>query len=461
LLGRIELGVLAAVRRHPIVFAIVVAWTAVPFVHLVVVALRIHGTLTGADGVDVFDQGAYLAWIRDAGTHFLASDLWLIDGSRHDYLNPLLTVSGLLWRIGLPIQLAYLFWRPIAVLVLFCGCAAYASRFLPRDGSSRAAALILAIFYSTPVAAIGFWATHLSGATGQDLIHATEDQYAADTLWGLDHTAIAIGLAPIFLLAVERALQTGPVRQRRRAVAGASGTGLLICWIYPWIAVTLAVIVGMLFILRAPRRRYLRLWPVVLAILAPYVYSVVLGRIDPAWHLFDLNASRGGFSSPWALAAEFVPLLALAFAGRRRPASDGEWMLVLWPLATFLVYLLLPEYHSHSLTGVILPLSILAVHGSTSIGRRCSAHRTVAVIAGWLAIGVFTIPAAEWHTVAASEYGLSNTARPRVLAVLDHGQTAALRYLDHDQHPRGRARPMDAVDGNTGIHRSNGRGRPL
>ena len=46
-------------------------------------------------------------------------------------------ISGLLWRLGLSIQLAYLVWAPVALLVLFLGSAAYVRRFLAGRGSRR------------------------------------------------------------------------------------------------------------------------------------------------------------------------------------------------------------------------------------------------------------------------------------------------------------------------------------
>ena len=255
-------GWMAAVRSHPIILAVLGAWTLAPLLVLLWQAHLLHGTLTGADGVDTFDQLQYLAWIRDASHHFLASDLWQIDGTPHDYLHPLLSVSGLLARAGVPVQLSYLAWRPVSVLVLFVGCATYIARFLPRAGRSRVVALVLTLFYQTPVLAIVYFAGHLHGDLSYSLIESSEDPYAATTLWGFDHTAITIGLTPVLLLAVERALRCDSGgRDRRIALLVACAGGFLISWLYPWMAVTVVLILGIMVILPGPRRRFLRLAP--------------------------------------------------------------------------------------------------------------------------------------------------------------------------------------------------------
>ena len=321
---------MAAVRSHPIVLAVLGAWTLAPLLVLLWQAHLLHGTLTGADGVDTFDQLQYLAWIRDASHHFLSSDLWQIDGTPHDYLHPLLTVSGLLARAGVPVQLSYLAWRPVSLLVLFVGCAAYIARFLPQAGRSRVVALVLALFYQTPVLAIVYFAGHLHGDLSYSLIESSEDPYAATTLWGFDHTAITIGLTPVLLLAVERVLRHSGARDRRAALLVACAAGFLISWLYPWMAVTVVLILGIMVILPGPRRRFLPLAPLAVAILVPYLYSALLGRADPAWGgAAAAIRVMGGYSTWWALLAEFAPLggagdLRSSPPARRRGADAGS-----------------------------------------------------------------------------------------------------------------------------------------
>lgn len=56
------------------------------------------------------------------GSHFLASNLWAVGHTPRDYLHPMFAISGLLWRLGVSVQLA--FWcgsRPL------CWCCSWAA----------------------------------------------------------------------------------------------------------------------------------------------------------------------------------------------------------------------------------------------------------------------------------------------------------------------------------------------
>ena len=113
-----------ASRAEIVLLAALAAWALFPLVLLLAHAAHTHTTFTGADGligadgVLGADQLQYLAWVRDAGSHGLASDLFSFGPSGHVYLEPLFTISGLLWRAGLSLQLAYLVWRPLAAVAL-------------------------------------------------------------------------------------------------------------------------------------------------------------------------------------------------------------------------------------------------------------------------------------------------------------------------------------------------------
>src|SRR6202012_5691560 len=100
------------------------AWGLYPLVLLVVHASSTHTRLTGANGLIGADgelggdQVQYLAWIRDASTHGLAADLFRLTEIRRVYLQPLFTISGGLYRLGLPLSVAYLVFKPVAIVVL-------------------------------------------------------------------------------------------------------------------------------------------------------------------------------------------------------------------------------------------------------------------------------------------------------------------------------------------------------
>jgi len=98
--------------------ALVFAWAFAPVVVLVVESLRHGYTLTGADGPIPGDQLQYLAWVRDAGEHGLAANLFELRPSGHVFVHPMFTPSGLANRLGLPIPVAYWLWKPVAALAL-------------------------------------------------------------------------------------------------------------------------------------------------------------------------------------------------------------------------------------------------------------------------------------------------------------------------------------------------------
>src|SRR5215207_4678055 len=81
-------------------------WAVAPLVVLVVRLLAYGDVPTGADGPLAADQLQYLAWVRDAGSHGLASNLFELRPSAHVFAHPLFTPSGLVWRLGVPLEVA-------------------------------------------------------------------------------------------------------------------------------------------------------------------------------------------------------------------------------------------------------------------------------------------------------------------------------------------------------------------
>ena len=93
--------------------------------------------LIGADGELGGDQLQYLAWIRDASAHGLAADLFRLTDIRRVYLQPLFTISGGLYRLGVPLSVAYLVFKPVAIVALGGGAVAWARRMF-GDQARRA-----------------------------------------------------------------------------------------------------------------------------------------------------------------------------------------------------------------------------------------------------------------------------------------------------------------------------------
>jgi hypothetical protein len=426
------------------IFAVTVVWAFFPVVMLLIYVAGHGGVLTGANGSDTFDQMQYLAWIRDEGSHLLASNLWQVGGTPHDYLHPMYVVSGLLWRLGLSVQLAYLVWKPVAVLVLFVGFAAYVRHLLPAKRSQQAAALFLGLFYLSPVYALAQWTGHLTDAHRYAVLLATDDADSALNLWGFEHAAIAIGLMPAFLIATERALAAahGPSRRPWSALgtrwsALAAVAGALVSWLHPWQGVMLVVVVGLLFLLAPPRRRFIALVVPVTATLLPLAYGLALSHFDASWHTFSARTIGVDTAPWWALIASFGPLVLFAAFAVRRPRDDRSWMLALWLVACAGVYFLLPQFPPHALSGVTLPLSVLAVQGWQRVAARVPAPRRLVAALALAGVLVMTVPAAVYHATASLDYYHSDVAGAfaRQLVWLSDDQAAALSYLSRTPQP--------------------------
>ena len=428
------------IRSQGAILAVLTVWAFTPLVGLIVYVARHGGVLTGANGSDAFDQMQYLAWIRDEGSHILASNLWQIASTPHDYLHPMYLVSGLLWRLGVSLQVSYLIWKPVAVIVIFLGCAAYVRHLLPQGRAKQAAALFLALFYLSPVLAFASWTGHLSAFHRYQLLLATDDGFSALNLWGFEHAALAIGLMPVFLIAAERVICAGAALGRRRWwIALASVSGALVSWLHPWQGGMLLGIVAIMFLLKGPRRRYLGLAVPVVATVLPLIYGLALSRSDPSWHTFQSETLSTGTAPWWALLASFGPLALFAALGVRRPREDRDWMLLLWVITCAAVYFLVPEFPPHALTGITVPLAVLAVRGWESGLARARVSRALAGVTAIVLIGLVTVPAAIYHLNSSFDYSTRSLggAFSRQLLVLTPDQAAALTYLDHARRPGG------------------------
>src|SRR5581483_9586343 len=84
-----------------------------------------HRTWTGTDGEFLADQMQYLAWIRDSSHHFLVSDLFVLRGTPHDYLQPIVVISGGLTALGVAPWISLLVWKPVSVLAVFLAVRAF------------------------------------------------------------------------------------------------------------------------------------------------------------------------------------------------------------------------------------------------------------------------------------------------------------------------------------------------
>src|SRR5687768_12142482 len=88
--------------------ALLLAWAFIPLVVLLAREVVYGQVLTGADGLLTADQLQYMAWVRDLGEHGLAANLFDLRADHRVLLHPMFLSSGLAWKAGVPIQLAFL-----------------------------------------------------------------------------------------------------------------------------------------------------------------------------------------------------------------------------------------------------------------------------------------------------------------------------------------------------------------
>jgi hypothetical protein len=402
--------------------AVVLAWSLAPVVWLLVESLRHGYTLTGADGPIPGDQLQYLAWVRDAGEHGLAANLFELRPGDHVFAHPMFTPAGLASGIGVPVQLAYWLWKPVAALALAGGALLWVKRLLPGRAGAQAAATALALFSFSALSAIVLWGEMGSAATRAKTYTSAGEMFVAGELWGYAQTAIAIGLMPFVILLGERALRGKPAG----ALAWAAAAGAMVSWLHPWQGVTLAlVLVGLAaWPGQPPRRRVLWLVPLA-GLAAPLGYYALLAHYDVAWDLAS-RQNEVGRPPAYAVALALAPLALPAAFGLRRPGDDVvERALLLWIAASLVALVAVKSYPSHFLAGMSLPLAVLAVRGASRI------RLPAALAAG--AVAVATLPgmayvARELHRV----YEL-----PVQQLYLVAGDADALAYLRDGGPPGG------------------------
>lgn len=405
-----------------LVGAAFVAWALIPFIALFDELGTSGGVFTGAVGSDAYNQFQYQAWIRDASTHVLSSNLFGMEPAHHDFLHPMYLLSGLLLHTGLDIQWVYLLWRPIALVLLVYAFARYAQRMLPERPWQAIAALVLALFYLTPAFKVSEWLDTYESWGGIDLLIAGRDMSIARVGWGTDHTAIAIALMPLFLLGVESVLREAADGPRRAALSRTAlltaGAGMLSSWLHPAQGGTLFLIaVGVALVSGPLQRRNVALLPIAAASLAPLLYLKILTWTDPSWELAAASSQYPRIPAV-PLLLTIAPLAVFSLLGlpRRWPRSDGDRMLLLWPLAAAVIYFVNDQFPVHALGGLSLPLAVLAVRGWARVRERVP----VPAVAGAAVVAALTVP------------GVLNPIEPLKLAIRLGTPLYQLTDREHD-----------------------------
>jgi hypothetical protein len=386
---------------------------------------------TGIDGEFPVDQMQYLAWVRDASQHVLVSDLFVLRATPHDYLQPMVAISGGLTALGMAPWLALLAWKPVALGAVFLGVRAYCRRMLPGRWERRAA-LVLGLFAAS------------YGVLGEEWLPFMSWGY----LYGLVAVAALVGA----LVAYDRARWDG------QKTWLAPTLGLFASWLHPWQGeVLVLVVVGVeLAGLRGSLKRGLRGWimlpaSTVGAAALPLLYYALLARTDSAWRLADAVTKHHSWPLPHILLPLAPLLVAAALAYRRRPASFLGAASRVWPLAALAVYALSETRFGatplHAWAGITIPLAALAVEGVQGVGFGRVPGRP---LLGALAVAALTLPGTVHLMSAASAYVGPATPSQNLITA---SERRALRYLAGDPQPGGVLSSYylgDAVPGETG-----------
>ena len=338
----------------------------------------------------------------------------LIDetGHLHHVLDhfPIFFLSGLLTRAGLDVRIAWLLWIPIAAFVLVAGFDRYV-RALVAGARAQAAALLLALFYCSPIAAAIYWIAHPHGDPFTHLVLTTYYLFPAGSVWGYPQIAIALGLMPVCFLAVT---------DERSPPWLAPVAGALVSFLHPWQGLTV-LIVHALVGLSSRALRTTRLLVAMIGAAAPLGYYWIIERTDPRFELTARNTAID--TAPlWVLAAVFVPL-AFAVVGALRASRESvlDRQLVFWPLVALFEYeFVQAAWKPYFLLGATLPLAILVVRGVLAL--RPSFRPALAIVA----LLALTIPGIVWlgNLLRDREAG---TARGAYL--LKPGEARALAYV--------------------------------
>ena len=429
-----------ASRAELALLALLAGWALFPLVLFVLRAAQLHAIFTGADGligadgVLGADQLQYLAWARDAGSHGLASDLFTLAPNGHVYLEPLFLVSGLLGRLGLSLSLAYLLWKPVAIVALFVAATTWSARFFADGVAARTAAVALTLFLFTPLAAVYSWTGAGSAPFRFSLYLLGDELLAAGKLWGYLPSALGLALVPLALLAVERGVDPrgfGPAAQRARGVQDATGAWLTAvlaslgaAWLHPWQGVTLIII----YLGLAAWRRFDGAGILIAAAVGaalPLGYYYLLSHGDPAWQLASHYEVIPRLPA-LVLLAGLGPLAALAAVGLRRPGGQvAEQVLVLWPVAVVVTYFANDAFAAHAFQGLSFPLAILIVRG----GRRLR----VPVLLGALVVGALSLPGLVFN----ARKMVRTATGSHVQYVLPRADARALAWVNARRPPGG------------------------
>jgi hypothetical protein len=376
-------------------------------------------TWTGTDGIYIVDQLQYVGWINDASHHVLASNLFVLQPTSHDYFQPGVEISAILAALGVTPWLALILWKPVAVGAGFFAVRAFAHRCLEgRD--ARRVALVLGLFFASFSVVYGSF-----GVVG--------DLLPAFLTWGYPFALIAIAACVFGLLAYDRSRATG------RRIWAAGLFGAVASALHPWQGEAFALIVigAELVSFNGWSSVRSRIRPLAITLVLtglPLLYFLILGHSDPSWARAR-DASKHSFALGTIVLA-IAPLLVPAlFAYRRRPQSFIALTARIWPVAALIIYVLsataLSATPLHAFDGISIPLAVLTVEAlQRGDWQRVRRRRLVAT----LAVALLTIPATVWVLDSARDLVTPSAGNANFI---EHDERSALNFLAQDRESGG------------------------
>jgi hypothetical protein len=332
---------------------------------------------TGTDGPFVGDQLQYLAWIREASRHVLIANPFTVEPTRATFLHPGLAISGIFTRLGMSPSLAYLLWKPIAVVAMFVAARRYINRLIVAKVERRAA-LVIALFYLSPIVVLAsalHWMQRIS-------IEALAiESWAGLYLWGYPFTALAVAALPATLLAYERDRGADRVRAWSPLIA------FTCAWLQPWQGATVVVIVSLSEAVMWSQKRTTRLAIPAITIASaviPLGYYSLLSHFDSSWKIAG-QANQIPLRPTWTLLITLAPLglpALLAYGSWRSATNFQEVAVLVWPIAALAVYFAIGiaqvgTFATHALQGLSIPLAVLAIRGLRTLVTRLSSAASV------------------------------------------------------------------------------------
>jgi hypothetical protein len=428
-LDRYELAVLVLFAAVSVWLIVLNLWTAAHH----------HLVWTGIDGVYPIDQLQYLAWVRDASGHVLVSDLFVHNATPHDYLQPMIAISGGLTAVGLAPWFSLLVWKPIALAATFLAVRGYCGRLL-LTRTQRNLALLLGLFAAT--------------------FNVVDNEWLPFMSWGYPFDLLSLACLIGCLIAYDQS------RTRATISPLALLLGALTAWLHPWqgelLIVVLAACEGWRWVagiragvrprLSQARQPLARLSATSLFTALPLAYYAALGQFDPVW-----RSGQAASQQSWPLGMvlpPLIPLLVLGLPAYRLPARGFIGLTArAWPLGALVVWSVnqtsLGAWSIYAWVGITVPLAILAVEGTQLWGlARVPHHRWLAA----LAIALLTLPGAYLML----KKGKHETAPgPSHQNLITRSESRAMAYLAADRHPGSVLSPWptgDAVPAETGRH---------